>query len=201
MKLTLSILFYFLISISAYAADENVANKPTHHVGDVYEVADKVATVKCKRWEIKELNSNGNLIKTCGNYILYLSVDNDYNPVKITNKSGKVFTEFKPYFPALSFPLQVGKKWKGKYSGFTKDNGAKWNSNVNCEVKTIEDLTIAAGTFKSFRIDCIDKWSAGSFKGVGHSSRWYSSDLKKIIKVSHKEDSRWNMENTSYKIK
>jgi hypothetical protein len=189
-----------LFSLCGAAVAQEQAEKPVPAVGEVREFADKVATVKCQRWEITELSSDGYLKLACGDFVMSLSVDNDYNPVRIANQAGSSYTEFKPFFPELSFPLQVAKKWNGRYSGYTKDNGARWDGNVSCEVVSFEDVVVKAGSLKAFRIDCEDKWSAGAATGTGHSTRWYSPAVKSIVKVSHKEDSRWNMELIGYTV-
>ena len=76
---------------------------------------------------------------------------------------------------------------------------ARWQGNVSCEVKAYEDVSVPAGTFKTFRIECADNWEAGEFiSGVNHTTSRYSPEVTIAVKTVTKEDRRWNNEIVSY---
>src|SRR5262249_56449084 len=81
--------------------------------------------------------------------------------------------------PNLDFPLTVGKKWsrdyKTAYVGGTKQIERK----VSYEVKGIEQITTAAGTFRAFKLESDDR--AGQ-RDYWVTTYWYSPETKSIVK-------------------
>lgn len=200
-KLMLMFMICTNFSANCFAADS--AKLPEITIGTTVEYADKVSTVKCSKWETIEQNKDGFIICKCDDKLMFRNKVT-LNLVKITNTQGKELVKYSPEHSALSFPLEVGKKWSNEYAGYTADNNVSWNSQLNCEVKSFEKLTVAAGTFDTFKIDCEDAWHAGvagRFSGIAHSTTWYAPLAKEIIKVSHKEDSRFNQELKSVQLK
>lgn len=95
------------------------------------------------------------------------------NLVKITNSQGNKLVKYSPRTFRVVFPFRRWGKWTNEYSGYTADNNASWSSKLNCEVKSLEKLTVAAESFDTLKIDCEDTWHAGvagRFKGIAHSS-------------------------------
>lgn len=184
-----------LLSMSCWADDGPRFEKPeVAPVGGFIEVVDRVMSVPCKRWEVTEPNTDGMMITQCKNMFMHFSVDNDFNPVKVVTAEGKLIVDYKPYYPLLAFPLEVGKKWSGKYTGFATSEDAKWDGSVNCEVKAFEKVKVVAGEFDAFRIECLDNWSAMFFfSGTIHTTRWYAPEAKMMIKDVG-DNSKWDME-------
>ena len=188
--------------IRLWADEAPIAERPTPAVGNQVEFANGALTVPCKKWQITDLNKDGYMIAQCGEYSVYTSVENDFNTVRLTDKVGTILMEYLPYHPGMSFPLQVGKQWSGSYTGFTAANNARWKGQVACEVKAYEEVSVAAGTFKTFRVECIDNWKAGEFiSGVNHTTSWYSPEVTIVVKTVTKEDPRWNNEVVRYQVK
>lgn len=190
--------------LSTIAAEVPRAEKPASleiKPGGYFEFTDSAASMgSCKRWTIKSINTDGMLVIQCKDLLIYQSLDNDYNIVKMTRVNGDIEYEFKPYMPTLAFPLEVGKKWGGEYAGFTEDTGDKWKSKVSCETTAFEKVKVVAGEFDAFRIECVDKWRALMvFSGEKTSTRWYAPKLGTVIKVVH-EDAKWNYQLTAYKL-
>lgn len=184
-----------LLSMSCWADNGPRAEKPdVAKVGSYKEYVDRVMSVPCKRWQITETNANGFMITQCRNMFMHFSVENDYNPVKLVTADGDVIVEYKPYYPQLVFPLEVGKKWSGKYNGFATTEDGKWDGNVTCEVKAFEKVKVAAGEFDAFRIECVDNWKAMFFfSGTTNSTRWYAPKARVVVK-SVNDKSKWDME-------
>ena len=116
--------FTLLPSLRLWADQPTAGERPTPAVGSQVEFANGVLTVPFKKWQITDLNKDGHMIAQCGDYSLYTSVENDFNTVRLTDKAGATVVEYLPYHPGMSFPIQVGKKWSGSYTGFTAANRA-----------------------------------------------------------------------------
>jgi hypothetical protein len=190
--------------LPALAADTIRAEKPSFtnvKPGGYFEFTESSGSMgNCKRWTIKSTDSDGMFVIQCKDLLIYQSLANDFNIVKMERLNGDIQYEFKPYMPTLTFPLEVGKKWEGEYAGFTEDTGDKWKSRVKCETTAFEKVKVVAGEFDAFRIDCVDNWRAMLlFSGEKNSTRWYAPKLKAVIKVVH-EDPKWNYQLTAYKL-
>jgi hypothetical protein len=187
-----------VLAAAAVAQTPPAGTKPALKVGDVREYKNTFTTVKCARWEVKETNKNGFAVLQCAENLAYFSVEHDYALAKITGKGGDTLVEFKPYSPYLAFPLEPGKKWDGRYSGHTGDDGNSWTSEVSCEVKGVETLKLAAGDLPTYRVDCTDSWSFFPMRGQSHSKSWYSPQLGVVVKNVNAEQAKWDFELTGY---
>lgn len=192
------------ICLPAMAAETVRAEKPAGtdlKPGNYFEFTESSGSMgNCKRWTVKSTNTDGMLVIQCKDLLIYQSLANDYNVVKMTRQNGDIEYEFKPYMPAQTFPLEVGKKWTGEYAGFTEDTGDKWKSKITCETTAFEKVKVVAGEFDAFRIDCVDNWRALMvFSGKKVSTRWYAPKLGTVVKVVH-EDAKWNYQLTAYKL-
>lgn len=183
------------------AADApRIERPPTAKAGQSMDYVDRLMSVPCQHWQVKEANRNGVMISQCGDNYMHLSLDNHLNPVKVVKASGETLVEFKPFFPQLSYPLSLGKKWSGEYDGYTADDGAKWSSKVSCEVKAWEKVKVVAGEFDSYRIECQEKWRALLIlTGESKSTRWYAPAVGMVVKaVSDKN--KWDHQLAGYKF-
>lgn len=190
--------------LPALAADIPRAEKPAPmdiKPGGYFEFTESSGSMgSCKRWTVKSTNTDGMLVIQCKDLLIYQSLANDFNIVKMTRLNGDLAYEFKPYMPTMVFPLEVGKKWTGEYAGFTEDTGDKWKSKVKCETTAFEKVKVLAGEFDAFRIDCVDNWRAMMvFSGEKTSARWYAPKLGTVVKVVH-EDAKWNYQLAAYKL-
>ena len=84
--------------------------------------------------------------------------------------------------PFRNWPLQVGKKWKYE-SEWENNEGTKGKTSQDVEIVAFEELSVAAGKFKAYKIEYkgIVTNSRG-FKGEMTDIWWYSPDLKTYIK-------------------
>ena len=191
-------------TLPTFAALAPRAEKPamdTFKPGNYMEFSDsKVSNGSCKRWQVKQTNSDGMLISQCNDLQYFQSVDNDFNLTKLAKSNGDVQFEFKPFMPDLAFPLEVGKKWTGEYTGTSVHESAKWKSKMQCEATAFEKVKVAAGEFDAFRIECVDHWRAMMvLSGEKRSTRWYAPKVNGMVKLVH-DDPKWNYELTGYKV-
>lgn len=84
--------------------------------------------------------------------------------------------------PFRSWPLHVGKKWKYE-SHWENNEGTKGKTSQDVEIVAYEELNVAAGTFRAYRMEYkgIVSNSRG-FKGEMTDIWWYCPDLKTYIK-------------------
>lgn len=157
---------------------------PNPHVGDTFDVADSFLGVKCKHWELKDLDRGGFLIWQCADKLVYFSAGHGFALTKILTEDGKVLAMYKPYLPPLPWPLTVGKKWSGTYSGYTDSDGNSWHATTTCQVKDTEPLRIGDRDVWTYRYDCADDWWSGIFWGTAYSSGWYSPEAKIVVKAT-----------------
>lgn len=171
---------------------QRVEKYPDAKPGAHFSYVNGVFLLKCNRWEVKEVNKNGEIISTCGGNTMHVTADAG-NPIKSINDKGETVARFTPFYPDVSFPLFVGKKWTGKYSG--EEGSKKWTGDVSCEAVALEDVAVKAGKLQAFRIECVDKWDAGIIfiNGKKKSTRWFAPAVGLIVK-SINEDSQWNVE-------
>jgi adenylate cyclase len=92
---------------------------------------------------------------------------------------GEIVKRAKPHEDLFRFPLYVGKKYKSKYSYSEKD----WNGDFTrtVEVKSLEEVTVPAGTFEVLKIMAIRKGVKNIY--------WYSPKLRLYVKIIKKHRS------------
>ncbi|MGO8916200.1 MAG: hypothetical protein ACLQJR_09855 [Stellaceae bacterium] len=187
------------IAVPAFAEDAPPADKPAPTVGDVFEFAKRFVTVDCKRWEVKEVGKDGYNLLQCGDNLAYIDAATA-TVARIVTADGKRLVEYKPGSPYLSFPLEVGKKWDGKYDGYRNGTGS-WESTVSCQAKSFEPIKVAAGEFQAYRIECADNWQAMGFRGVADSTAWYVPKLGMVVKSVNPSQSDYEYELVAYHVK
>jgi hypothetical protein len=185
------------VSMSDVFAQE--AQRPTPFVGYTMRFEGRMMGMECAEWRLAEIKDNGDIVSTCGEYRLEMSGENDLNPRKIVDGEGNAIIDIKPYAPSIQYPLAIGTRWRKSYVAYTAYNGLVWDGEAECESKAYEEITVPAGTFNAFRIECRDKWQIGPQAGYTHSTRWYAPEVAGVIKSEHREDpARWNFELASY---
>lgn len=187
-----------ILSGPAFAEVLPPVNKPSPKLGRAIEYDSQVAG--CKRWQVTDADKDGSTISRCGDGMTAYAANG--NLTKIVSESGITLLEFKPQFFTLSFPLKVGKKWDGKYTGYSvysqiDSTGVNWSGNISCEVKSPEIVMVPAGQFDAYRIDCIDMLTAGPSSGRMHLSLWYAPKVGETVKAVNAEHPEWNYQVTS----
>jgi len=121
----------------------------------------------------------------------------DYNNVET---DGRKLTGFRPDF---SWPLTVGKKWEGKYSGLNQSRSGQIHSESECEVAGVEPIQVKAGSFQSFKIVCKGTFRTPNNNGQvtlnGRTSAayWYAPEVKRTVKVEYRDDTQYGVFNNS----
>ena len=186
-------------ALPAFAANAPTADKPTPKVGDVFEYAKRLFAIDCTRWEVKAVGQDGfNILQRGDNTAYY---DAGSGTLARIVAGGKPLFEFKPHSPLLSFPIELGKKWEGKYDGYRADQGASWKSEVSCEVKAFETVKVPAGEFEAYRVVCADNWDASPYRGTIDSTFWYAPKIGTVVKNVNASDSAFDYELAGYHVK
>lgn len=163
-------------------AHSEEAAKPIPVAGTEASYQGRFMGVDCPLWTTGTPDKDGLLPVTCEDFVLELDVANDLNPVRLRGEGGTTLAEFKPYGPTLSFPLHVGKRWRGGYMGFTAFNNLVWEGDTRCKVEAKEKITVPAGSFDTFRIECEQGWRVGPATGSTRATRWYAPTPGTVVK-------------------
>jgi hypothetical protein len=90
---------------------------------------------------------------------------------------------------ALAFPLRVGDRNSYAKRPWNKGDG---HLSADCEVKGIESVTVPAGTFDAFRVDCDGTWQrvfditpTTGVKGRFEERLWYSPKVGHYVKFTY----------------
>lgn len=181
-----------LVAIApAIAADgplSRVERFPEGRVGARIAYVDGVFSLKCNRWEVKEVRSGGEIVSKCGDNSITVTADG--NPVMALNDKGEIVSRLTPFLPQLAFPLFVGRKWSGKYSG-QEGRFRKWSGDMSCEAVAFEPVAVAAGRLDALRIECVNEVSILFFHRSIKTTNWYAPALGLIVKSAN-EDKRWD---------
>lgn len=188
-----------LLAVLTPRAWADDAPRPVPIIGTEAEFSGHLMGADCARWTTAGLTPDGILLRTCQGYTIESSLEHDFNPMRLRDAAGKTLVEFKPYMPSLSFPLSVGKRWRGEYTGFTAFNNLVWDGDTNCKVDAQETLTLAGSDYDTLRIECDNGWHVGPRSGSTHVTRWYAPSIGMVVKEIHVRDpQRWNFELTRF---
>lgn len=92
---------------------------------------------------------------------------------------------------ALSFPLEVGKRWSFTTDWLLKLKGSKGKMDVDVDVVAYERVVVTAGEFDAFKLESKGRLSGTSpinsqYNAVITTTYWYAPAARAIVKsVSH----------------
>jgi hypothetical protein len=92
---------------------------------------------------------------------------------------------------ALSFPLEVGKRWQYATDWLFKPKGSRGSLSVDVEVVAYERITVPAGEFEAFKLVSKGSLSGTSpinsqYDAVITTTYWYAAAPRAIVKsVTH----------------
>ena len=73
------------------------------------------------------------------------------------------------------WPFKVGNKVKYSYTRQDANGGYHYGTNMSCKVAATETVTVPAGEFGTYRIDCKYPWQTQSF--------WYAPAVDRTVKM------------------
>jgi len=116
----------------------------------------------------------------------------DFNPIEV--KAGEaVASIYKPFWPYLQFPLEVGRTWEIPFdvvvAARPADRIAEWQ--MKARVVSIEPVTVPAGTFRAFRIEYEGSYTTHegnkSWTGTHKEIAWFATELSRIVKRDYEQ--------------
>jgi len=103
-------------------------------------------------------------------------------------KRGKAV--FDPGIPQYAFPLEIGKKWEGSYTGPSLlDEAGSVDSTRKSKVVGMEVVKVPAGSFNAVKIESETTWlykgawRGGRSTGVVSETRCYAPEAKRFVKM------------------
>jgi hypothetical protein len=162
------------------AALAQKAQRPVARVGDQWHFAaylEVPSRTPNRTWVISSATEDG-----------FAGTENG-EPLKLTRELNVLDsprqTETNPR--ALSFPLEVGKRWRYASEWLYKFKGSRGTIDVEVVVEAHERVQVPAGTFDAFRL--VSKGSLGGhapsgtfFAGDVTSTYWYAPAARAIVK-------------------
>lgn len=180
------------------AHDAKIADTPVPRVGAWQAFKGPVGTLDCARWEVTATNEAGYLRTACDGYRSKLAVAGSFNLHEITDPAGKTVVRFEPWFPLVQFPIVVGSEWTSSYRGELTSFELEWDGTMTCQVTSLEPVTVIAGTFEAYRIECYDKRRAPMVETGTTLTAWYAPTVPGVVKTVNHEDPVQNNELADY---
>jgi hypothetical protein len=88
---------------------------------------------------------------------------------------------------ALSFPLEVGKKWAYKTSFVNKVSGNKGRWELEATVVAFENVKVPAGEFDAFKVAYKGFWNNDTTRRNGRLvlANWYAPATRSVVKTEY----------------
>ena len=99
-----------------------------------------------------------------------------------------------PFYPNFSFPLWVGKTWKGQVAFESSDQpGKEVHAELSARVVGFESVTVPAGTFFALKIEMSGPYRARNVEynwtGRIEDTLWYAPQVRNAVRYEYKDTS------------
>jgi hypothetical protein len=117
-------------------------------------------------------------------------VNRDLDWIERRSTSGSNVAD--PFYPSLSFPLSVGKKWSQKVKFVARYEQEKTvEADLEGRVIGWEKVTVPAGTFDALKIEVSGPYKgySGNFnwKGLMRDVIWYAPEVKRPVRTQYED--------------
>jgi hypothetical protein len=197
MRIILLWLGCLLIPVAMAQAPAERIEGPTVKVGDTWiynklegwnNVLEDISVVRVKR-----VGPGGIFMEATGldgGNLARIQRTADFNLVRI--QAPKFTKTTLPYYPNFSFPLWVGKTWKGKVAFESTDQpGKEVHAELEGRVVGFESVTVPAGTFFALKIELGGPYRArnleDSWTGRIEDTLWYSPQVRNAVRYEYKD--------------
>lgn len=166
------------------------ADRPAVKVGDstVYRDFDvRTGEKRDTTFVLTDISAGRIVTKTSGSTSGERTFTRDWNPVE--TRTGEFVTfSAKPFQPWLQFPLEVGRTWNIPFvvevAARPVNRNAQWQWQAR--VVAVEAVTVPAGTFQAFRIECAASFTtrqgSDSWTGAHNETVWFAPAVQRIVK-------------------
>jgi hypothetical protein len=163
------------------------AEVPIWKVGDTWRYRGTTFTSRNNRFYervVREIEDSGRPAYEVDSPDYVTAIDKrTLRPLRHRDKETGKVTPAITYNP-IWFPLNASSRYSMKGTRRPKDESAERLLEMNCRVVSYEDVTVHAGTFAAFRIDCETN--------DGFAEHWYAPAVKNLVKM------RWMGERESF---
>lgn len=190
-----------VLTVVGFNAIAQEAPRPVYNVGD--------------KWSFERTDKTRNVVEGGREFWLASKSDTEYRYEAknlqsgvqqpfATNLDGNTTEtgtrKWTPFIPSFQWPLAVGKKWEGNYSG-TNPTGGPYTEDRSCEVAAQESVQVKAGTFATLKVVCTGRYRTPSprgqetLNGQTWATYWYAPDAKRSVKIEYRDASQfgtWN---------
>lgn len=174
-----------LISNLSNGMAQQTANRPDVRVGDRWKFVktDGFSNQQTETSEriVTSVSDNGIEVIENGSKAYY---SREMNPMETSE------AKYEPTFAALHFPLESGKKWNWSGTILRKAQGQQFRSQIEVAVMGIEQVTVPAGSFDTFRLEM--SGFVNTTYATGYSTNnsfkriyWYSPRLGSFVKIKN----------------
>ncbi|MBB5189656.1 hypothetical protein HNQ50_000366 [Silvimonas terrae] len=183
MKSVLACLPMLLLSVLCHAADSDA---PVIRAGDSWRYQDVAESTAGTTQGIRQITvtrvADGHIEYTLqqGGTPQSRTVQTDWSRVHTFNGQDRVID--RPFL----FPLENGKTWELHSAGPVSDSGKVTEvRDEQYAVNGVEMVNVAAGRFKTIRVEAQAQWTTEPGHIRSHSTRtlWYAPDAKRWVKA------------------
>jgi hypothetical protein len=185
-----------LLSLAAPSLAQTTprAERPDVRVGDssVFEELDvRTGEKRDTTFVVTRVESEKIVAETSGSTSGAHTFTREFNQVEV--RTGEVVAIlFKPFWPHLHFPLEVGRTWDIPFEVDVQRQPAhvaKWQ--LRARVVALESVTVPAGTFRAFRIEYDGSFDTRegdkTFNGTHKETAWFALEPMRIVKRDYEQ--------------
>lgn len=169
-----------LLTLPAGSALAQRADRPVVHVGDQWQFVQYWGTVSAEPnrvWIVRSVTPTG------------IEGTENGEPLALTLDLGVLesprASESNPR--SLSFPLEVGKRWRYTTDWLFKAKGSKGSADIDVTVAVHEKVRVPAGEFDAFKL--VAKGALRGISGIGsridaetETTYWYAPAVRAVVK-------------------
>jgi hypothetical protein len=199
----------FHVQVSAQASASTA--RPNLTKGDTwsYRVVDNWTDKELRQFqhEFAEVSTDNLVFRftnKANNAVSTFRTDLDLNSCRAM-KDSKELSCKGPY----KFPLSIGQKTSYSKQPYANGNGF---NDADCNIEAVEQLTVPAGSFETYKIACSGFWTTAVGEAYGGSFKetiWYAPSVKRFVKSYYENRSnrinrlltRETIELIEYKVK
>ena len=167
----------------AFPALAQVAQRPAIAVGDSWQFVvyyTVLSRVPNRTWVITSIGAERVEATENGQPLLLTRELNVVDAPQVRESNSR----------ALSFPLEVGKRWSYKSEWLFKSKGSRGTLAVDVAVAGYETVEVPAGRFEAFRLQATGELGGDSpsntfFAGQTTTTYWYAPAARAIVKSVH----------------
>ncbi|MBI4989534.1 MAG: hypothetical protein HZC23_12005 [Rhodocyclales bacterium] len=195
------LVFLMLVCLSAPAAVAQVT--PERIEGPAVKVGDVWVYNKLNGWSgeledisvvrVKRMAAEGIFMEATGldgGNLARIQRTPDFNLVRI--ELPQITKTTLPHYPNFSFPLWVGKTWKGRVAfGSTDQPDKEVRAELEGRVVGFESVTVPAGTFFALKIELRGPYTAkdteNNWVGRIEDTLWYAPQVRNAVRYEYKD--------------